>query len=70
MKQIKKIVDECVKSCPNFGSKFRNICYKKCENIKEICQDNCQLNNSEIYGVNNPIYKGTKDFGFRMYFIK
>ena len=40
------------------------MCYKKCGNIREICQDNCLLNNkSEIWGVNNPIYKGTKDFG-------
>ena len=58
----KPFVDECVKECPTITPKDRKLCYKVCGDIREICEDNCLLS-SDMWGINNPINKGTSEFG-------
>ena len=62
LRTCKPFIDECVKQCPNSKPNNRKSCYKSCDDIKEICEDTCQLSNN-IWGVNNPIYKGTEQSG-------
>lgn len=62
LRTCKPFINECVKQCPNSEPKNRKSCYKSCDDIKEICEDNCQLSNN-MWGVNNPIYKGTEQSG-------
>ena len=64
LRTCKPLVDECVEQCPKATpSHQRGLCYETCNDIKESCDNNCQLSYN-FWGVNNnPIYKGVKDLG-------
>tara|TARA_B110000908_G_C10112037_1_gene383519 strand:- start:167 stop:823 length:657 start_codon:yes stop_codon:yes gene_type:complete len=63
LRTCKPFVDECVQSCPAGTTKeIRESCIQTCGDIKEICEDNCQLS-SNLWGERNPIYKGTNEYG-------
>jgi hypothetical protein len=62
LRACKPFVDECVKSCPEAENKYRNLCYESCSDIREACEDNCELNN-ELWYIDNPIFIGTREVG-------
>jgi hypothetical protein len=58
-------LEECRKICSenNLDTDDYNLCMKICNvEIKNACENNCRLI-SDDFGFNNPIYKGTSEFG-------
>jgi hypothetical protein len=62
MRTCKPFVDECAELCPKVEAKYQKLCYKTCGDIQNSCKDFCSLS-SPMSGVNNPIFKGTKEKG-------
>ena len=61
LQTCKPFIEKCEKNCQE--SSFKKTCRKKCDNIKKLCEDNCKLGSLEIWGLDNPIYKGTNEYG-------
>ena len=54
-------IRECDKICPD--AKDSKLCELTCNDIKDSCVDYCQLSTEGLWGIDNPIYKATKEYG-------
>ena len=61
LQTCKPFIEKCEKKCEK--TSHEKTCHEKCDNIKKLCEDNCKLGSLEIWGLNNPIYKGTNEYG-------
>lgn len=53
-------VRECHKLCPD--AENSKLCELTCNDIQNSCIDYCQLSTKGLWGIDNPIYKATKEY--------